>query len=409
MNKKTENLNNSQKNRLKNKKLRVNIADNENRSHLKEGLLIKLSRTEGDSLQLAKTINKPTLPRNAQFSITLGFVALFIFSILFSLGNGQADISFTDIWQILLYKTTHGALGSIDNVNQSVINIIWFVRTPRVLAAIFIGCGLAISGTVMQAVVQNPLADPYILGISSGASLGATFAIMVGFGTASIFSQISLSFSAFLGALLATFFVLLLSSFGGKMTSIKLVLSGTVINSIFGSISSLIVFLANNAEGMKTVTFWSMGSLASASWGKLPLLAIVTMLVSVFFSFQFRVLNTMLLGDEAAVTLGIPLATYRKLYMVIASLLTGLIVANSGMIGFVGLIIPHIVRGVYGSDHKKLLPMSGFVGALFLVWTDLLSRVLLPNTDLPIGILTAIIGAPIFIYIILKKEYRFGG
>lgn len=360
-------------------------------------------------MQLAKTINKPTLPRNTQLMITLGFVALFIFSILFSLGNGQADISFTDIWQILLYKTTHGALGSLDNVNQSVINIIWFVRTPRVLAAIFIGCGLAISGTVMQAVVQNPLADPYILGISSGASLGATFAIMVGFGTASIFSQISLSFSAFLGALLATFFVLLLSSIGGKMTSIKLVLSGTVINSTFGSISSLIVFLANNAEGMKTVTFWSMGSLASASWGKLPLLAVITLLVSVFFSFQFRVLNTMLLGDEAAVTLGIPLGTYRKLYMVIASLLTGLIVANSGMIGFVGLIIPHIVRGVYGSNHKKLLPMSGFVGALFLVWTDLLSRVLLPNTDLPIGILTAIIGAPIFIYIILKKEYRFGG
>ncbi len=268
-------------------------------------ILIKLNRTEGDPLQLAKTINKPTLPRNTQLMITLGFVALFIFSILFSLGNGQADISFTDIWQILLYKTTHGALGSLDNVNQSVINIIWFVRTPRVLAAIFIGCGLAISGTVMQAVVQNPLADPYILGISSGASLGATFAIMVGFGTASIFSQISLSFSAFLGALLATFFVLLLSSIGGKMTSIKLVLSGTVINSIFGSISSLIVFLANNAEGMKTVTFWSMGSLASASWGKLPLLAVITLLVSVFFSFQFRVLNTMLLGDEAAVTLGI--------------------------------------------------------------------------------------------------------
>lgn len=360
-------------------------------------------------MQLAKAINKPVLSRNTQWMITLGFVALFIFSILISLGNGQATISFADIWQILLYKSTHGVLGSIETISQADINIIWFVRTPRVLTAIFIGCGLAISGTVMQAVVQNPLADPYILGISSGASLGATFAIMIGFGTASIFSQVSLSFSAFLGALLATFLVLILSSVGGKMTSIKLVLSGTVINSIFGSISSLIIFLANNAEGMKTVTFWSMGSLASASWAKFPLLAIVTVIVSVFFSLQFRVLNTMLLGDEVAVTLGIPLGTYRKVYMVIASLLTGLIVANSGMIGFVGLIIPHIVRGLYGSDHKKLVPMSGFIGALFLVWTDLLSRILLPNTDLPIGILTAIIGAPIFIYIILKKEYRFGG
>lgn len=360
-------------------------------------------------MQLTNSSNKLIFLRRTQFFITVGLIVFFLFSILFSLANGQADISFTDIWQVLLYKTTNGFVGSIDHVNQSVINIIWFVRAPRVLSAVFIGCGLAISGTVMQAVVQNPLADPYILGISSGASLGATFAIMMGFGTASLFSQVSLSLSAFLGALLATVFVLLLSSIGGRMTSIKLVLSGTVINSIFGSISSLIVFLANNAEGMKTVTFWSMGSLASASWAKLPFLVIITVLISLFFSFQFRVLNTMLLGDEAAVTLGIPLGTYRKLYMLIASLLTGLIVANSGMIGFVGLIIPHIVRGIYGSDHKKLVPMSGFVGGLFLVWTDLLSRVLLPNTDLPIGILTAILGAPIFIYIILKKEYRFGG
>ena len=366
-------------------------------------------RKEGVFLQATKPFNKLALPGRAQLLITLGLIVLFIFSILISLGNGQVDISFVDIWQILLYKTTNGALGSIEHINQSAVNIIWFVRSPRVLSAIFIGCGLAICGTIMQAVVQNPLADPYILGISSGASLGATFAIMVGFGAVGLFSQIGLSLSAFLGALLATVLVLILSSIGGKMTSIKLVLSGTVINSMFSSISSLIIFLANNAEGMKTVTFWSMGSLASTSWGKLPLLAIVTIVISLFFSFQFRVLNTMLLGDEAAVTLGISLGLYRKVYMIIASLLTGLIVANSGMIGFVGLIIPHIVRGIYGSDHKKLVPLSGFIGAMFLVWTDLLSRILLPNTDLPIGILTAIIGAPIFIYIILSKEYRFGG
>jgi iron complex transport system permease protein len=362
-------------------------------------------------LQLRKTTNTSAAGfcKQIQILFTLGFISIFLLSILISLGNGQADISFHEVAQILFYKTTNGAMGSIDSISQSVVNIVWFVRAPRVLAAVFVGCGLAVSGTVMQAVVQNPLADPYILGISSGASLGATFAIMVGFGSASIFSQIGLSMSAFMGALLATFFVLVLSSIGGKMTSIKLVLSGTVINSIFGSLSSLIIFLANNSEGMKTVTFWSMGSLASASWGKLPFLAVITTLITLFFSSQFRILNTMLLGEETAITLGISLTSYRRIYMLVASLLTGVIVAGSGMIGFVGLIIPHIVRGIYGSDHKTLLPMSGFIGALFLIWTDLLSRILLSNTELPIGILTAIIGAPIFIYIIVKKEYRFGG
>ncbi|MGM0125362.1 iron complex transport system permease [Enterococcus sp. AZ194] len=364
-------------------------------------------------MQLEKKVEAQAkgVRKKIQILITLGFISIFALSILISLGNGQANISFQEVWHILVYKVTNGAFASetIESINQATVNIVWFVRTPRILAAVFVGCGLAVSGAVMQAVVQNPLADPYILGISSGASLGATFAIMIGFGSASIFSQMGLSVSAFIGALLATFFVLLLSSVGGKMTSIKLVLSGTVINSVLGAISSLIIFLANNAEGMKTVTFWSMGSLASASWAKLPFLAIVTSIAVLFFCTQYRILNTLLLGEETATTLGISLTVYRRLYMLIASLLTGIIVASSGMIGFVGLIIPHIVRGIYGSTHKILIPMSGFVGALFLIWTDLLSRILLPNTELPIGILTAIIGAPIFIYIILKKEYRFGG
>lgn len=347
--------------------------------------------------------------KQTRWLLSIGLGIFFIISILISLSNGQADVSFNDIVHILLYKFSNGLVGSIEGISQSTINIVWFVRTPRVLTAIFVGLGLAISGAVMQAVVQNPLADPYILGISSGASLGATFSIMVGFGSSTILSQLNLSMSAFLGALLATFLVLYLSSIGGKVTSTKLVLSGTVINAIFGSLSSLIIFLSNNAEGMKSVTFWSMGSLASASWDKLPILVIVTLITSFFFMTQARVLNAMLLGDESAITLGISLGKYRKIYMVIAALLTGVIVSKSGMIGFVGLIIPHIVRGFYGSNHKTLLPMTAFIGSLFLVWTDLFSRILLPSSDLPIGIITSIIGAPVFIYMIVKKEYSFGG
>ncbi|MCA5013903.1 MULTISPECIES: FecCD family ABC transporter permease [unclassified Enterococcus] len=342
--------------------------------------------------------------------VLLGLIIAIFISIIYSLLNGQADISVDDIIQILLSKLSGGRVGSLDGVSSnSAVNIIWFVRTPRVILAVFVGMGLAVTGAVMQAVVQNPLADPYILGISSGASLGATFAILIGFGTASVFSQFGLAFGAFVGAMAAAFGVLILSSIGGRMTSVKLVLSGSVIGALCSSISSFIVYLANNAEGMKTVTFWAMGSLASASWNKLSVLSVTVVLITLFFLFQYRILNVMLLGDEAAITLGVPLSRYRKLYLMLAALLTGVIVAYSGMIGFVGLIIPHIVRGLTGSDHKRLLPVSALTGSLFMIWADVLSRTLIATVELPIGIITSVIGAPLFIYIIVKKGYNFGG
>lgn len=300
-------------------------------------------------------------------------------------------------------------MGSLEDIPKSFVNIIWQVRVPRVLFAVFIGMALAISGAVMQALVQNPLADPYILGISSGSSFGATFAILIGFGGGSLFSQFGLATSAFLGAVIASLSVLMLSSIGGRMTSMKLVLSGSVISALFSSFSSIIVYFANNSEGIKSVTFWAMGSLASSSWSKVPILAVVVSVITVFFLFQHRILNTMLLGDEAATTLGIPLSKYRRYYMLLTSLITGVVVAYSGMIGFIGLIIPHIVRGIVGSDHKRMMPMTALIGALFLIWADVISRVIIKNVELPIGIITSIIGAPLFIYIIVKKGYKFGG
>lgn len=341
--------------------------------------------------------------------VSLVLVLAIILSAGIALASGQADISLSEVYRILLYKVSNGFLGNIDGITQANANIVWFVRTPRILLSIFVGMGLAVSGAVMQAVVQNPLADPYILGISSGSSLGATFAILVGFGGASFFFQFGLALGAFVGAVAATFLVLLLSSIGGRMTSTKLVLSGTIISSLCSSLANLIVYLANNAEGMKTVTFWSMGSLASASWTKLPLVSLLVVGLTTFFLLQYRVLNTMLLGDEVAVTLGVKLVVYRRVYMVLSALLTSIIVANSGMIGFVGLIIPHIVRGFSGSDHRILMPLTALSGGLFLIWADILARSILTGVELPIGIITAIIGAPIFIYIIVKRQYNFGG
>lgn len=193
------------------------------------------------------------------------------------------------------------------------------------------------------------------------------------------------------------------------MTSVKLVLSGMVMNALCMAFSNFIVYFANNAEGIRTVTFWTMGSLATATWNKLPLIAIIVVLAILFFLMQTRILNTMLVGDEAAVTLGINLSSFRKFYLLVTALITGVIVASCGMIGFVGLIIPHIVRGMVGSDHRRLLPITVLIGAIFLVWTDVLARTVVPSVELPIGIITAMIGAPMFMYMLIKKGYSFGG
>jgi iron complex transport system permease protein len=301
-------------------------------------------------------------------------------------------------------------LGSPDAVgNDSYFNIIYQIRMPRVIFALLIGMGLSLCGTVMQAVVQNPLADPYIIGISSGASLGATVAILVGFGASAFFANFGVAFGAFVGAVVTSAAVLLLSSIGGKATSVKLVLSGVVVGAFCSSLSSLVIYFANNAEGVQQVAFWSMGSLAPSSWDKVPILTVVVLLGCGIFLFQHRVLNTMLLGDESAVTLGINLSAFRKIYMVLAALITGTMVAYSGTIGFVGLIVPHICRGLFGADHKRLMPATLLLGGLFLIWADILSRTLVPNVDLPIGIITSVIGSPLFIYMIVKKGYNFGG
>lgn len=342
---------------------------------------------------------------NFYYAVIVLLIASILISVVFSVSIGQVHIPFKQSMEVLIHTLTDGKWGSLSVDSESYLNIIVQVRMPRVIFALLIGMGLALCGAVMQAVVQNPLADPYILGISSGASLGATFAILVGLGSGAFFSQFGVAFGAFVGAVLTSLAVLVLSSIGGKATSVKLVLSGVVIGALCSSFSSLIIFFANNEEGIKTVTFWTMGSLASSSWSKTPILAAVVLLGCGLFLLQHRVLNTMLLGDEAAITLGINLSVYRKIYLIATALITGTMVAYAGMIGFVGLIIPHITRGIFGTDHKRLLLGT----LLFLIWADILSRILIENVELPLGIITSVIGSPLFIYMIVKKGYNFGG
>ncbi len=343
-------------------------------------------------------------------SLIIILIVFTIFSIGCSVSIGQVHIPLQETFRILLYKISSTRLGTLDGISQtSFADIIWYIRLPRALMSLLIGAGLAMCGVVMQASVQNPLADPYILGISSGGALGATFAILIGFGISGVLGQVGIALWAFIGAFLAAFFVIIISGIGGKVTSTKIVLAGMVINALCNAFSNFIVYFANNAEGIKTVTFWTMGSLASATWNKIPLVSISVIFATIFFLMQGRILNTMMMGNETAVTLGISLNRYLRIYTLVSALVTGIMVANCGTIGFVGLIIPHMVRGVVGSDHNKLLPVSILFGSVFLIWADIIARTLIAQSELPIGIITALIGAPLFMYMLVKKGYGFGG
>lgn len=345
--------------------------------------------------------------KNHRFLFKLAAMAIAAsLSIVLAVCLGTVKIAPAEALQILLYKAFQLAPGdTVFQLSATHADIIWKLRLPRVLMAAIVGAGLAVCGTAMQSSVQNPLADPYILGISAGASLGATFSILIqaaagGMGTA---------FWAFAGALAACLLVMTLSTIGGQMSTIKMILAGTIANALFIALSNCIVYLAGNAEGIRTVTFWTMGSLAAAKWHNLALPFAGVLAGCLFFLAQSRNLNTMLLGEEAAITLGIDLAKVRRNNLIMTALVTGLIVATCGVIAFVGLIIPHIVRGFVGSDHRRLLPAVILTGMLFLIWADVLARSILPSGELPIGIITAIIGAPFFLYILYKNSLGFAG
>ncbi len=332
------------------------------------------------------------------------FIAVLL-SILAAVSLGAVSIPLSNVLSILFHKVP--AILPVTQVEPSPLqaDIIWELRLPRVLMAAIAGAGLALSGTVMQACVQNPLAEPYLLGISSGASLGAAFSILM-----NNFFQIpgNIILWAFLGALTASGLVLLLAGAGGRLSTIKIVLAGTVANAFFLSLTNFLIYISNNLDGMRSITFWTMGSLASAKWEQLLAPALGIVICGVYFLSQPRILNSLLVGEEAAITLGIQLNKVRRNYMVISALMTALIVSTCGIFGFVGLIIPHIVRGTLGADHQKTVPAALLLGAVFLIWADLAARTILPNGELPIGIITSLIGAPFFMYILCKKNFAFG-
>lgn len=336
--------------------------------------------------------------------VSIVLLILLMLSIGFAVTLGSVDISIKEVYQIIFDKIF---LGNKNITSGPVHDVVWLIRLPRIILALSVGMGLSVVGIVMQAIVKNPLADPYILGISSGASLGATMAIMLGVGA--IFGSNSIGVAGFIGALVVSILVLLIANIGGRANSVKLLLGGMALSSICSAFSSFIVYFSNNSEGIRQVTFWLMGSVAGAKWQDIIFILPSIIIGTIFFITQHRVLNLMLLGDDVAMTLGTDLHKYRYAYLIITSLMIGLLVYSSGMIGFVGLVIPHIVRMIFGTDHKKIIPIAAILGGIFVIWADVLSRTIIDGTEIPIGILISMIGAPCFLWLMIKNTYGFGG
>lgn len=337
--------------------------------------------------------------------ISLILLVILFLSIGLSVTIGSVDISVKEVYEVIFYKLFK--IGDSSIGAGPIADVVWLIRMPRIVLAIAVGAGLSVVGIVMQAIVKNPLADPYILGVSSGASLGATLSVFLGIGT--VFGSNAIGFMGFIGALGISVLVLIISNIGGRSNSIKLLLVGTVLSSICSSFSSFIIYISDDSQKLKTISFWLMGSLAGAKWNEIIIILPIIICGTIFFMTQYRILNLMLLGDEVSITLGTDLHMYRIAYLVVTSLMIGLLVYASGMIGFVGLIIPHIVRSILGTDHKKIITISALLGAIILIWADVFSRIIIKGTEIPIGIVISIIGAPLFLWLMIKKNYGFGG
>ncbi|MDL5512468.1 iron ABC transporter permease [Arenibacter sp. M-2] len=327
-------------------------------------------------------------------TILILVTALILF-LTVSLGIGQIDISFIQI------------LNSVwdQNSDNLITDVIVNLRLPRLLFAVLSGAGLALCGYIMQAAIQNPLADPYVLGISSGASLGASLAIVLNISLGSIIgNNFVIALFAFLGSLVTMVLVMFTSNYRGNPTTERIILSGVIANSLCVALTNLMMYLAKDAESIRNITFWTMGSLSNISWIQVFLVAISTLGAIVFFLTQYRSLNLISLGDEAAASLGVNVRKRRNVYILAVTFLTGVIVSQCGIIGFVGLIVPHSVRMACKTSNSNILPIILLSGSIFMLFVDTLSRSILNNQEIPIGIITSLIGAPVFLFIFIKRK-----
>ncbi len=327
-----------------------------------------------------------------------------ILSIIVGVGLGPVSIAPIDVWNIIQAKL----LGNTIDLPKNTQNIVWALRLPRVLLGFVVGGGLALAGVAIQAFTKNPLAEPYILGVSSGASTGAVLVIINGT-IYSLLGRFALPIGAFMGAIIALISVYTIAKTRDGISPIRLILVGIAVSSMFSALTRFIVFNARNDSAIRNATFWMMGSLAGAKWQYLLIPLVILIVSFIVFMILSRAMNTMLLGESTAIILGTNIKLARKLIVIMSAMLAGSIVAVSGSIGFVGLIIPHIVRTLWGANHRYVIPASVLLGGIFIVFSDVAARLLVAPQELPIGIVTSMLGAPYFVYLVRKNKYTFGG
>jgi len=333
-------------------------------------------------------------------AVGVGLTLLLLAAVVMSATMGYMRIPAVDVLKILMARIS----GSTAGLDPVAVAVVADVRLPRILAAVLVGGVLAVCGTVFQAILLNPLADPYTLGISSGAAFGASLVIVLQVFGLALPSALSIPLFAFFGSLATLFAVLALASGDRRLSSTSLILSGVIVAAILSAAIGFLKFLADEQVGI--IIFWLMGSLSGVSWQNIFLLAPVALAGLVLCLLHSRDLNIMATGERAAITLGVNTVRLRWVLLIVCSLMTAVCVSVSGIIGFVGLIIPHLLRHVIGPDNRSLIGLSFLGGSLLLLFADTLTRAVLPS-EVPIGVLTALLGGPFFC-VIFKRRQRDG-
>ncbi|MFB6272143.1 MAG: FecCD family ABC transporter permease [Salinibacter sp.] len=335
--------------------------------------------------------------------VGLGLTAFLVVTVGVAVSVGSTTTAWSDVYRVL----GHHLLGLGTVSNPTLDRIVWQLRLPRAVLACVVGGGLSIIGVAMQTLVRNPLAEPYILGISSGASAGASL-FYLGFLPPLLTQTLTMPLAAFAGGLSSITIVYLVARDGTHVSVPRLLLAGVAMSALMASITSFITFSSPEPGKLRAVLFWLLGSLSGTRWELLPIPAFTTAVGLGAMLVLARPLDAMLVGEEPAQSLGIPVEALKRGLLVLATLVTGTLVAVSGAIGFVGLIVPHAVRLLVGVPHRRLVPLSFVAGAIFLCWADLAARTLLPGQELPVGILTALCGVPFFLFLLRRRAYQFG-
>lgn len=330
--------------------------------------------------------------RPALLTLVLGLWVLLLASVVLAVAFGPADIAPSEVWQTIAHHLGFVADTPVSRLRDAVI---WDLRVARVLVAGSVGAGLALCGAVMQGLTRNPLADPYLLGLSAGASLGAVIFLLAG-------AALLMPVGAFLGAASAMAFTLLVTQVLGGTTPARAILAGISVSALASAATSFLIFWSATGDSYREILAWLMGSLSGVIWSDAMMVLAATIFIGIPVLFSGRALDAFAFGDNAAASLGVDVARLRWTLLGATALLTGVLVSIGGAIGFVGLIVPHVVRLATGSRHRVLLPVSMLLGAIFMIWSDTAARSLFAPRELPVGIITALIGAPIFIMVLVR-------